>query len=785
MGDFFKLSDNLMVIIDSEGWFVEINSACIAVVGYSPEEIVGKSIYHFAHPDDLTNLTAEFSETDRIKSSRQVEYRWHCKDSSWARLRMDIQLIPEEGVFFIIGREMTGEDEIRKKALDQTKNILDTIIESIPAMIFMKSAKELRFERFNRGGELLLGISREDLLGKNDYDLFTKEQADFFTEKDRGVLNSHEVLEILEEPIQTSSGETIYLRTTKVALRDADGTPTHLLGISIDITDRRHAENQLRQVNSELSVSRAQAEQANRAKSDFLANMSHEIRTPMNGVIGMTDVLRETRLSGNQGEMVDLIQDSALSLLRIIDDILDFSKIEAGQLDIDVHPFNLIDSVDSVCAMLNNLAQIKNVALTVFVDPELSGQVMGDSLRLRQVFINLINNAIKFSSTENQLGCVSVRASLLEQSSTQLMVEFLIEDNGIGMDKDTQARLFTAFMQKDSSTSRIFGGTGLGLVITHNLVKLMGGEISVQSSLHQGSSFRIQIPFALAPTVTLDQQLSFDVHGLSCLLIGTDESHASDLAVYLLHAGANIERVKDINAAEAWEKANTDTKEWLWIIDTEVTISSKEKLYTELNFVQHTAGDIPIIIVQRGVKCEPKVELNIVSLDGNAMSQSSFIRDVAQVAKRQFPKSESLFHVARQCEKIDETAATIIQGPAVLVAEDSKINQKVILRQLALLGYNGHVADNGHQALEDWRNGDYALLLTDLQMPDMNGYELCAAIRAEEKGVARIPIILQTANVLANTDEEYANLDIDGCLNKPARLEELQAIIGKWIDQKN
>tara|TARA_R110000824_G_scaffold336_11_gene2425 strand:- start:83797 stop:86187 length:2391 start_codon:yes stop_codon:yes gene_type:complete len=787
-GDFFKLSDNLIAIINTEGWFVEINPACSAIVGYSEAEIIGKSVYHFAHPDDLSHVSKELSEVDRSASSRQIDYRWHCKDGSWTTIRWDIQLIPEASVLFVIGREVVARNPTQI-SLEEATNTLDTVIESIPAMIFMKSASDLRFVRFNQGGERLLGISREDLLGKNDYDLFTKEQADSFTLKDQAVLNSHQVFEIPEEPIQTSSGDTIYLRTSKVALRDADGTPTHLLGISIDITDRRNAELQLRQVNDELSRSRADAEQANRAKSDFLAKMSHEIRTPMNGVIGMTDVLRESRLNRNQMDMVDLIQNSALSLLRIIDDILDFSKIEAGHLDIDAQPINLIENVESVCVMLNNLAQVKNVSLTVFADPDLFRKVMGDSLRLRQILINLINNAIKFSSQKNQPGRVSVRATVLEKSATQLTVEFLIEDNGIGMDKDTQARLFTPFMQKDAATSSNYGGTGLGLVITRNLVDLMEGEITVQSELHQGSSFRIKIPFSLAPAEPVDQPLASELDGLSCLLIGDDEGDTTGLATYLHHAGASVERVNDITAAETRIKANNKPRERLWIIDTETTISSKVRLYTELDLIQNMTDGMPILVVQRGVQYKAKDELSIISIDGNAMSQSNFIRVVAQVARRQPAKAEPALPSDAYSSDLDRTERSdnefMSQGPAVLIAEDSEINQKVILHQLELLGYTGHVADNGRQALERWRQGNYALLLTDLQMPDMDGYELCDAIRAEETESSRIPIILLTANVLANTDEHYTNSDIDGYLSKPARLEELQAIIETWIKQKN
>ena len=206
-------------------------------------------------------------------------------------------------------------------------------------------------------------------------------------------------------------------------------------------------------------------EQANRAKSSFLAAMSHEIRTPMNGVIGMIDVLHQSSLKGDQVEMVDLIRESAFSLLGIIDDILDFSKIEAGKLELEREAIAVADVVEGVCGMLNGMAEKKDVALTLFTDPAIPAQVLGDALRLRQVLINLANNAIKFSSGQSHAGRVSVRALLVEQSAEQVTVEFQVTDNGIGMDEETQARLFTAFTQADASTTRRFGGTGLGLAL--------------------------------------------------------------------------------------------------------------------------------------------------------------------------------------------------------------------------------------------------------------------------------------------------------------------------------
>tara|TARA_R110001599_G_C12276844_1_gene662663 strand:- start:8567 stop:10969 length:2403 start_codon:yes stop_codon:yes gene_type:complete len=787
-GDFIKLTNSLVAIVDFSGRFGEVNPACINSLGYSVEEIVGASLFDFSHPDDLDRIIAELGSIDTIATNAQLEYRFLCKNGSCKLLHWDVQRIHEKEVYFLVGRDILAEEQT-KRSLEEARNTLNSVVESIPAMIFMKEAEDLRFIHFNRGGEVLLGISREELIGKNDYDLFSKEQADFFTSNDRAVLISNKVLEIPEEPIQNSKGETIYLKTSKVGLRDINGVPTYLLGISIDITERRNAELRLREVNAELSNAQAEAEKANRAKSDFLARMSHEIRTPMNGVLGMADVLRETSLHRNQVEMVELIQTSAFSLLHIIDDILDFSKIEAGQLDIEVHPFNPVDSVESVCAMLKNLALKKNVVLTVFAEPALPSQIQGDSRRLQQVFINLINNAIKFSSKVGHEGRVSVHATTHTQSDEQVVIDFTIRDNGIGMDQATQARLFTPFMQKDSTTSRIFGGTGLGLVITHNLVDLMGGSITVESNLGQGAVFKVRIPFAVDSRLSQEQELPSGVEGLPCLLVGDALGPVSALAAYLIHAGASVKQVSDITAAEAWAEGNRDAGKWLWIIEMEGMLSDKEQYFEEIGLKHSAVGVCPILVVQHGAVYPRADEYNFISIEGNALSRQVFLREVARAANQRKSGPREVLLSSGQSAKhaVKPVARTEAEKEndhrVVLVADDNEINQKVMLRQLQMLGYKGEIANDGREALECWRNGNYALLFTDLHMPNMDGYELCAAIRAEEGPSERLPIILVTANVLADKDAVYLNTDLDGYMTKPARLDEFREILEKWLVQ--
>ncbi len=673
------------------------------------------------------------------------------------------------------------------------------------------------------------------------------------------ILTGVEVLSI-EYRITRKNGEIRWISDTAIQFRDASGKLLSYGGVINDITESKQSENEkhemlkaanqsrqamlgviedqqqakdaLHQLNEELEnkvtartadleQARLEADQANQAKSAFLAAMSHEIRTPMNGVVGMVDVLHQTSLKGYQVEMVDLIRESAFSLLGIIDDILDFSKIEADKLEIESLPMRVADVVEKACGLLDHLAVRKGTELTLFIDPAIPEEVLGDALRLRQILLNLANNAIKFSSGQQRQGHVSVRAILVKSTPDEhgrfpllnplpqageeaneslhdvkkILVEFQVIDNGIGMDEETLTRLFTPFSQADISTTRRFGGTGLGLAISGHLVDMMGGEIAVQSEPGKGSTFSVRLPLTLLPAKPDSDGKAVDLSGLSCLVLGGNESLGDDLAIYLTYAGALVERAPDMDAARKLIGTLAPGL-WLLIIDAGHDAPPVEELravcrsrpnldphFVMLEHGHHQPGVEPhFVIIKRGQRRKGRAEaVDIVTLDGDVMYRQSFLRAVAIAAGRM--QEEEL-------PVPGETRAAIVklsreqarqQGCLILVAEDNETNQKVILQQIGLFGYTADIANNGRAALERWQSGDYALLLSDLHMPEMDGYELAAAIRAAEQGSRHIPIVALTANTTKGEADHCRAAGMDDYLSKPAQLADLKAMLERWL----
>ena len=670
-----------------------------------------------------------------------------------------------------------------RRAYDEQATILRTALDA-----FFMADWHGRLLDVNESSCAMLGYTRDELLKMSLADL------DATPDKEKFV-----GLEGLKQPEparferaqRRKDGRAILVEMSVNYLPHSGG---RIFCFARDITERKAAQDALVNLNEELEVrvsmrtqdleeARKEAENANRAKANFLATMTHELRTPLNGVIGTLDVMKQTTLESHQVEMLDLVTESASSLLTIVDDILDFSKIEAGRLGIESLPMHAQAVVEKTSAVLAPMAEKREVELTLFTDPKMPARVLGDPVRLRQVLLNLTNNAIKFSSRRDGPSRVSLRALVAAQSGDEVTLDFEVADNGIGMDAETIGGLFRPFSQGDASITRRFGGTGLGLAISHNLVELMGGHIGVRSVPGQGSTFRVRIPFALPKDRPADPQDRSEIAGLSCLLIGPPEVLQKDLAAYLEAAGAAADRVANLEDARRFAEVHPKGPQ-VWITELEGDAPSVETL----RGLQAEKGetDVRFVLIDRSRRRKARpLAKGVFVAEAHLLKRDVFLNAVASVAGRvEMGNATTPTTIRRAPVPVPSREAASEAGQLVLVAEDNEINQKVILRQLGLLGYAADVASGGREALEMWRTGDYSLLFADLHMPGMDGYQLTAAIRVLEGTEQHAVIIALTADVLRGGAQQCRDAGLDDYLCKPARLSEVKGMLEKWMPRE-
>ncbi|HSP66729.1 MAG TPA: response regulator [Bryobacteraceae bacterium] len=714
------------------------------------------------HPEDRERVTQEFARAGADPT--QVEYRIVRPDGGlrWIWVRI-FPVRDEAGALTrLIG---IAQDCTERKQAESMQAFLASIVESSDDSIVGTDLNG-RIMSWNQGAEKLFGYTPGEAIGKLITMLFPKDRQKDYVE----VLNrirDQEHMERFESVRLTKNGRPIPVLTIVSPIRDRSGRLQGVSAIYRDMSTEKRAA-------AELLRAKEAAEAASQAKSTFLATMSHEIRTPMNGILGMTELVLDTDVTAEQRESLDLVKLSTESLLSVINDILDFSKIEAGKLDFEAIPFDFRESLGETMKTLGFRAYQKGLELVYEVHPNVPAVVVGDAGRLRQILVNLVGNAIKFT----ERGEILVNVELESRAPGTACLHYSVRDTGVGIPLDKQQTIFEAFSQADDSMTRKYGGTGLGLTICGRLVDMMSGRIWVESEVGRGSTFHftanLSVPSATQVQVTRLQPE--ELRGLRVLVVDDNLTNRRVMLGLLSQWGMKPKAVEGgraaLHAVESAQLAGLPFS--LVLLDGQMPEMDGFALAKQLQEHPDWAGATIMMLTSAdqlgdGLRCR---NLGISTYLVKPVRQSELLSKICQSLE----SAPKLASTARCSEP------KIASETRVLIAEDNAVNQTLVRRLLEKRGYSMVVVGDGRAALAALEREAFDIVLMDVQMPDMDGFAATAVIREQEQASGRhIPIVAMTAHALKGDPERCLAEGMDAYISKPIRTEELYRTLERLL----
>ena len=752
--------DIILFLRASDSHILEANDAAVHAYGFEHDELLAMQSRQLR---DATMLHT-FSEELAAAATQGIffETRHRRKDGSTFPVEVAAQPATLDGQAIVLAiiRDITQ----RKQANLERDRFFELSLDMMCVANFAGF-----FLRLNPAWEKTLGFSAAELCQAPFLDFVHPDDRERTLER-MGALAAQQDIRNFENRYRCKDGSYKWLLWNATA-PSPDGL---IYATARDVTERKADE-------AALAQARDQANDASRLKSQFLANMSHEIRTPMNGVIGMVELLLLSDLSHDQREYAITVRESARALLNIINEVLDFSKLEAGKLELELVEFSPAYVTESVAELLATQARKKELALQPFIASDVPKLLLGDSGRLRQILINLAGNAIKFTPQ----GHVTIKTELLSAHDEHVILKFSVEDSGVGLSQDTAARLFQPFTQGDGSTTRKFGGTGLGLSISKRLVELMGGTIGVDTHEGRGSIFWFTARFERLAQREVGPQPS-PLSGRRVLVVDDDERMRQILHQYVVSWGMrNGCTSNGVEALETLRRAALAGDPYqVAIVDFAMPVMGGFDLAKEIRKDPALAGIQLVLVTAFDTKHRGKEALaaGYNSYLTKPVKQSQLFDCIAGVMQSE--TEQTARSAAPATGHRSGNGATAGARPLVLVAEDNSINKQLALAQLKRLDIVPHVVGNGREAFETFLKHEFAVILMDCHMPEVDGYEATRRIRkAERRTGGHVAIIAMTANAMEGDRDTCIAAGMDDYLAKPVEIGRLRQVLERWLPQ--